>query len=144
MAMLVSWSTSLVQTEMPSPKRTNPEDFGDLVTVPLATPWGWYLWFFSEISQQLLDAFLWNLVHTFTSPWGLILITLMIPWYYIVCHHQGSSSTKPMTFPSASTGLWLGLLEIVSMLVLMYSSKPIYSLTEPLYCVHLSFQLGTL
>lgn len=53
---------------------------------------------------------------------------------------SGQRFCKSMTFPSASTGLWLGLLEIVSMLMLAYNSKPIYSLTEPLYCVHLSFQ----
>lgn len=49
------------------PWRTNPNDAGG----PLALPRGWYLWFVSERSPQLLDALPLHLLQTlvFSSGW---------------------------------------------------------------------------
>ncbi len=47
----------------------------------------------SELCQLLLDRFPWHFVQTFMSFSGWIVITLLILWLFIWCHHQIRVST---------------------------------------------------
>ncbi len=46
----------------------------------------------TEISQQLFDLFRWNLVQTILMSRGWILLTLVIPWLFLLRHHDNDIS----------------------------------------------------